>query len=112
MKPLRSLLAPIAAVTLSLGLTGCATSPTDQHKGHHPDGAASGQAKMGAMSGSMPMTGMESNTMETCTRMMNAKTPDERKAMMDEHMKSMSPEMREKCMEMMRKNMGSHLPAK
>lgn len=112
MKRLASFLAPIAAIALSFTLASCATSAADQHKAHHPDGAASGQEKMGMMAGSMPMAGMDGNMMEMCKKMMNAKTPEEQKAMMDEHMKSMSPEMREQCMEMMKMHMGNQAPAK
>lgn len=47
---------------------------------------------------------MKMNMMAMCDthrRMMGATTPEERKAMMDERMKNMSPEMMQKHMDMM-----------
>ncbi len=48
-------------------------------------------------------------------KIMNAKTPEERKALMAEHLKSMPPEMKQyhlEMMQMMKEHMGSQMPRK
>ena len=63
-------------------------------------GQGSGQMGMmgqGGAAGQMDMKSM----CEMHDRMKNARTPEERSAMMDERMKNMSPEMRQRHMEMM-----------
>lgn len=86
------LLFSVAAPALLTGLlAGCATNNEAQHKGHHADAPVS-QAP-GAMKDMQAMCDMH-------RQIMSAKTPAERQAMMDDHMKTMSPEMR-KHMQMM-----------
>ena len=65
-------------------VTGCATKEDSLHSRHH-------------LESSMDMKAM-------CAmheKMKSTKTPEEQKAMMDEHMKTMSPESMQKHMEMM-----------
>ena len=66
-------------------------------------GASTGQMGMmgGGASGQMGMMDRKSMC-EMHHRMMTAKTPAERAAMMDERMKNMSPETRQKHLEMMK----------
>ncbi len=121
MKPLSFALPLIAPVILAAALTGCATDQSRQHKQHHPDNSAA-PAKMGdKSSGGMAMT--EADMMAMCgdmhEKMMSAKTPEERKAMMQEHMKSMPPDMMKKHMammqehmKMMQEHMGAQMPGK
>jgi hypothetical protein len=103
MKSIFPFAGPIVAVFVVLALTGCATVQDAQHQQHHPESATS-QAP-GAMSSGpsdMPMGMMDMKAMcDMHEKMMNAKTPEERRAMMDERMKNMSPEMMQKHMEMM-----------
>jgi hypothetical protein len=97
----------------SAALSGCA-GLREQHEQHHPEAASAasqgtmgrggpGGGQMGMMGSGEQMGGMDMKSMcEMHDRMMNAKTPEERNAMMNEHMKNMSPEMRERQIEMMR----------
>ena len=102
----------------------------EEHQAHHPQGAAAqpsgttgqggmmgggqggmmggGQGGMmgGGQGGMMGQGGaagqMDMKSMcEMRDRMRNARTPEERSAMMNERMKNMSPEMRQRYMEMM-----------
>lgn len=107
----------IAVLAAAAALAGCAANQTqpktgDEHKEHHPAGAvAQPSGGMGMMGqgggGQMGMMGQGGGQMDMksmCTmhdRMKNARTPEERGAMMDERMKGMSPEMRQRHMEMM-----------
>lgn len=81
----------MTAVLATMALTGCATSSSPQH-------------------GSMESMNMSnSNRMAMCKDMhpqMDAKTLQERQAMMAEHMKSMPPEMRQHCQMMMQDQQG------
>ena len=64
-------------------------------------GGADGQKGMMGAGGQMGM--MDKKSMcEMHDKMMSAKTPAERTAIMDDHMKNMSPEARQKHMEMMK----------
>ncbi|WGG52355.1 hypothetical protein [Rugamonas sp. DEMB1] len=92
--------APSAALIATLlALAGCAT-PQDEHRGHHPQSAApAGGAKTGAH-GEMPMMEMK-RMCEMHANMMRGKTPEERQAMMAEHMKGDSAETMKKKMTMM-----------
>lgn len=83
-------------------LAACASPPDgnpadkDAHKAHHPETVASSGHRPGA-GGAMDRTAM-------CGRyekMISQKTPADREAMMDRHMKSMPPEMQQRHMEMM-----------
>jgi hypothetical protein len=91
----------------SAALSGCA-GLKEQHEQHHTEAASAGSqgtmGRGGPGGGQMGMMGnMDMKSMcEMHDRMMNAKTPEERSAMMNEHMKNMPPEMRERQIEMMR----------
>jgi uncharacterized lipoprotein len=81
MKQKRSFFAPLLLVVL---LAGCAT---DSHVAHHQDGPrAQGHGS------TMDMESMCSMHKQ----MMAGKTADEQQALMEEHMKSMPSEMRER----------------
>ena len=95
MKLLSSIGPVIASVVLMGTMSGCATGQAQQNV-PSGTGAARPMAKMGP--DEMAMCNMHQ-------KMMSAKTPEERRALMAEHMKSMPPEMRQKHMEMMRENM-------
>lgn len=98
--------AEMFAVALAIAaLAGCATRQDVQHTQHHPNTITS-QAPTATSSGSgsaddkMRMMDMKA----MCgmhQKMMNARTPEERRAMMEESMKGMSPEMQQKHMDMM-----------
>lgn len=95
----------------SLTLAGCATEPAAQHRDHHPQSADAAS--------SMPTKGINMDMCAMHEKMMNAKSPEERKALMAEHMRSMSPEMKKKHMEMMQEqmkmmqeHMGGSMPSK
>jgi len=108
----------VAVLAAAAALAGCAANQAqpqtgDGHKEHHPAGAAAqpsgGMGMMGqGGGGQMGMMGqggagqMDMKSMcEMHGRMKSARTPEERGAMMDERMKGMSPEMRQRQMEMM-----------
>jgi hypothetical protein len=104
MKSLFPSIRPLAAVLIISALTGCANMPGSQHMQHHPQSSPS-QAP-GPMSSGMSggQSGMMMDRQAMCDmheKMMSAKTPEERRAMMNERMKDMSPEMMQKQMEMM-----------
>ncbi len=93
--------APLALLSVALfSLAGCATPDSDKHKLHHPDSASGPQATMSSGEGGMSMMDMKSMC-EMHEKMMHAKNADERRAMMSEGMKTMSPEMMKKHMDMM-----------
>lgn len=111
----------VAILIAAAALSGCAVGQ-GEHLQHHPEAAAAKSStdmgrggstgQMGMMGGGadgqkgmmgggqMGMTDKKSMC-EMHNKMMSSKTPEERSAMMDEHMKSMSPEMRQHHMEMM-----------
>jgi hypothetical protein len=78
------------AVTVALALVGCATQmpPGDDHTAHHPAGQPS--AAGGAEEQMKRMQEMHQ-------KMMGAKTPEERQALMAEHMKAMQGGMSMMC---------------
>lgn len=81
---MRSIIALCAAVALS----GCASVRSEQdHAAHHPSGASAPAATPAQMD-----TRMKS-MQEMHERMMAAKTPPERQALMAEHMKAMQDGM-------------------
>ena len=65
----------------------------DQHKGHHPAGSASAAATKPVSGKTSPDTARMANQTKAMQamhdKMMAAKTPEERSALMAEHMKSM-----------------------
>lgn len=81
---MRSIMALCAAVALS----GCAALQSDKnHAAHHPSGASAPAATPAQMD--MRMKSMQ----EMHERMMAAKTPTERQALMADHMKAMQDGM-------------------
>jgi hypothetical protein len=91
-----SMLRPaLSAVFVAALLAGCAAIGGEPHR---PTGTTHGSGSMGA-GGNMDMQAM----CEMHTKMMAGKTPQERKAMMDERMKSMSAEERQRMEAMMQR---------
>ncbi|MEP6875075.1 MAG: hypothetical protein ABI887_11975 [Burkholderiales bacterium] len=94
MKSLRTIAAAAAAATF--GLVGCAQTPVD-HAVHHPEVtafAAAGPMSMGGASGSMAQMDEHMKAMREMHEKMNrARTPDEKSALMTEHMKLMQDGM-------------------
>lgn len=83
----KRLLLTVAPAMLAALLAGCAAGPQDA-VGHHHGGAMDHGHGHGSM--------MDMNAMcDMHRQMMGGKTPQERQALIDEHMKSMPPEMRE-----------------
>ena len=88
-------------LTLTLALATLGTSSwaatQDEHAGHHPAGAASGPASKSTPDKSAAdMARMDAQTMamrQMHDRMMAANTPEERTALMAEHMKTMQDGM-------------------
>src|SRR5690606_30805442 len=96
----KSLLAP---VLLAGVLAGCATAQSQDHKA--PPAPADAN-RSGMSSGAMPMMGGDMAAMcDMHAKMMSAKTPEERRAFMAEHMQTMSPDMMKRHMAMMQGHM-------
>ena len=95
----------VAAIVAAMAMAGCATSQDAEHSQHYPVTSTAQPAGMMSPSASGDqMAMMDMKTMcDMHKKMMSAKTPEEQKAMMDERMKSMSPEMMKKHMAMMEK---------
>jgi hypothetical protein len=94
-----------AAIATAMTIAGCATSQPPEHSLHHPGTTSpqtAGMMSPGESGEQMSMMDMKSMC-EMHKKMMDAKTPEERKATMDDRMKSMSPEMMKKHMAMMEK---------
>ena len=98
----------LAAIFAAMAMAGCATSQDTARSGLHSDTSSAQPARMmtqGAPGDQMTMMDMK-DMKAMCDmhkKMMGEKTPDEQKAMMNERMKSMSPEMMQKHMAMMEK---------
>jgi hypothetical protein len=90
---------PATVVVALLALAGCATPP-DAHSGHHPQSAAADSGGMSGAQGGKPMMDMKAMC-EMHANMMRGKSPDERQAMMAEHMRGDSAEAMKKKMAMM-----------
>lgn len=86
------LLSLVFAVS-SLGTSAWAAAPADQHTGHHPAGSAAASAsKQRPVKPGPSMAKMDAQTTamrDMHEKMMAAKTPEERSALMAEHMKTM-----------------------
>ena len=86
----------ITAATATLGLVGCAQTPVGPDA-HHPDAApAAGMPSMPMGGTGAPMARMDEQmkTMQAMhDKMMQAKTPEQRSALMAEHMKVMQDSM-------------------
>ncbi len=84
------------AFAIALGTTAWAAQP-DEHAGHHPAGAASAPvSKPVAGKAGADMTRMDTQTkamQQMHDKMMAARTPEERSALMAEHMKTMQDGM-------------------
>lgn len=82
----------LAALGASLALAGCATGPNkaEQHAAHHPPGAA-GAAPAAPAPGQADA--MMKSMQQMHDKMMAARTPEERAALMKEHMKLMQDGM-------------------
>ncbi|MBC7954679.1 MAG: hypothetical protein H7Y33_02250 [Cytophagales bacterium] len=82
----------LALALITAGATAGA-APADEHKGHHPAGAASAPVSKSTTTKTTPDMARMANQMkamqEMHDKMMAAKTPDERNALMGEHMKTM-----------------------
>lgn len=112
MKSISTSLGSFVAVMAMAALTACATPQSkpqtvpqsapqeNQHKEHHPDSPTS--QGPGAMGDGPQMSMMDMQAMYAMhKKMMSGQIPEEQGAMMDEHMKTMSPEMKRKHMQMM-----------
>ena len=92
-------LASSLSIALAVAITGAPiwAATTAEHDTHHPSGAASAPiAKTMPSKSKLAMAGMDSQmkTMqEMHNKMMAAKTPEERNALMAEHMKTMQDGM-------------------
>ena len=84
MKLISQVVPLVAAAFLAVGLAGCAATPANSDDHAH--------AMMGAMD-------MQSHC-EMHKKMMSGKSSAEQEAMMQEHMKSMTPEMRQRMQAM------------
>jgi hypothetical protein len=86
-------------LALALSAVGAPSWATqhDQHKAHHPAGSASAPAARSMPGKTTPEMARMSNHMkamqEMHNKMMAAKTPEERNALMGEHMKTMQEGM-------------------
>lgn len=81
----------LSALGAFLLLAGCATGPKpDEHAGHHPSEAA---AAAPATPAPGQMDSMMKSMQEMHDKMMAAKTPEERAALMKDHMKLMQDGM-------------------
>ena len=94
MKSLRTIAVAAAAATFCL--VGCAQTPVD-HAAHHPEVtafAAAGPMSMGGANGSMAQMDEHMKAMrEMHEKMKRARTPEEKSALMAEHMKLMQDGM-------------------
>lgn len=94
MKVISAMLHRMMPVVVAGILSACAS--------HHPQSGTSASSMSKNRDSADMMGGMDMKAMcDNHKNMMNARTPAERDAMMDQHMKSMSPEMRQKHMSMM-----------
>ena len=87
----------VFAFALSIMNASAWAATADEHKGHHPAGAASGTAAKAAPTkpnvDMMRMDTQMRSMREMHNKMVAAKSPDERKALMAEHMKTMQDSM-------------------
>ena len=88
-------LIPLALFVAALGAPGFAAEP-DEHSGHHPAGsrASTPKAKTLKPGAEIRMLDSQTDAMKAMhEKMMAAKTPEERSALMGEHMKTMGAGM-------------------
>ena len=92
-------LATTLSIALAVAITGAPiwAATTAEHDAHHPAGTASAPvAKSMPSKSKLAMAGMDSqmkSMQEMHNKMMAAKTPEERNALMAEHMKTMQDGM-------------------
>jgi hypothetical protein len=87
----------LSVAVASVVLAACTSVPMANHGGHHA--VSKGSMGMGQMG--------HKDMMSMCPmheQMMGSKTPEERKAIMAEHMRTMSPEMREMHLQRMQEH--------
>ena len=80
------------AFSVALYTSAWAAAPTDQHTGHHPAGAPATTSKQVPLKNGPSMAAMDAQTnamRHMHEKMMAAKTPEERSALMAEHMNTM-----------------------
>ena len=85
----------IAAATATLGMVGCAQTPVE-HDAHHPNAAPAAGMPMPMGGPGAPMARMDAQVkvMQAMhDKMMQAKTPEQRSALMAEHLKVMQDSM-------------------
>lgn len=99
-RPLHTIL---ASALLALAGSGCAQRATIDRTGAavEPRGAASMSRNMAG--GQMPMMDMDAMC-NMHQKLMDAKTAEQRQALMGEHMKKMSPDTWDRRMSMLREN--------
>ncbi len=87
----------LAFAVSTLGTSAWAAAPTDPHTGHHPAGGAPAPtSKQAPVKPGPNMAQMDAQTKamrDMHEKMMAAKTPEERSALMAEHMKTMQEGM-------------------
>ena len=84
--------------SLALVLAGCATGPKEEdHAAHHPPGATAPAATAEAQTPEQMDAMMMKSMQEMHDKMMAAKTPEERAALMQEHRKLMHDHMGMMC---------------
>jgi hypothetical protein len=82
------LLQRLTTVALTLGLGACAQWPNPDHSAHHPAGETAPSSP--ATTAGQPDMAVHMKAMQSLReRMAQARTPEERRALMDEHMKLM-----------------------
>lgn len=105
MQTVLSRIAPLFVFSSALALTACASTPGSQSgTPSQPMMSGSGGGGMmgGASGGHMRMGPMDKDAMcAMYKQMQSARTPEERRAMMNERMPGMSPEMQQQHMLMM-----------
>jgi hypothetical protein len=93
-----NLVRPFTIAILALTLAAAAAAQDPQHQAHHPAGAASAtpmtpQAKSRVGPNKAAMQKQMKAMADMHTRMMSARTPEERSALMAEHMQTMQDGM-------------------
>ena len=87
---------PLFTLAVALAATSAWAASDDQHAGHHPAGGASApaaKAMPGKTNPGMARMGAQMKVMRDMHDKMMAATPDERNALMAEHMKAMQDGM-------------------
>lgn len=95
-----------AVIVAAMAVAGCATPQEAEHNQHHPGtttAPTAGVTSPGAPAGPVAMMDMKDvkAMCEMHKKMMSGKTPEQQRAMMDERMTSMSPEMMSRHMAIM-----------